>query len=231
MEMTLLLVPSARHAFGQSRLTLLDVLPLLRGNCLPPDRTELAHRDGSGWLTVVSAACSHREALESVGSCSVSRAVCPGSFDPITVGHLDVISRAADLYEEVVIAVGSNQSKNALFAPAERVAMIEEACRDWPSVRVTPFSGLLVEFCREHQIAVIVKGLRTGADFDYELAMAQMNRRLTGVDTAFLPTAPDLSYVSSSLVREVASLGGDVTPFVTPGVLAKISQRLAERRR
>lgn len=161
----------------------------------------------------------------------MSRAVCPGSFDPVTVGHLDVISRAVRLYDEVVVAVGSNQSKNALFAPAERVAMLQDACRDWPSVRVTPFSGLLVDFCRAHGIAVIVKGLRTGADFDYELAMAQMNRRLTGVDTAFLPTAPDLSYVSSSLVREVASLGGDVTPFVTPIVLQRIRERLAARER
>ena len=159
----------------------------------------------------------------------MSRAVCPGSFDPVTVGHLDVFARAAALYDEVVVAVGSNQSKNALFAPSERVAMVEDACRDWPSVRATPFSGLLVDFCRENGIAVIVKGLRTGADFDYELAMAQMNRRLSGVDTAFLPTAPDLAYVSSSLVREVASLGGDVTPFVTPSVLGRIRDRLAER--
>lgn len=159
----------------------------------------------------------------------MSRAVCPGSFDPVTVGHLDVIGRAVHLYDEVVVAVGSNVSKNALFAPAERVAMLEEACADWPSVHVTVFSGLLVDFCAAHDIAVIVKGLRSGGDYDYELAMAQMNRRLTGVDTAFLPTAPQLSYVSSSLVREVASLGGDVSPFVTPGVLERIAQRLRER--
>jgi pantetheine-phosphate adenylyltransferase len=131
----------------------------------------------------------------------VSRAVCPGSFDPVTVGHLDVIARATELYDGVVVAVGSNISKSALFAPDERVALID----------------------------VIVKGLRSGADYDYELAMAQMNRRLTGVDTAFLPTAPELAFVSSSLVREVASLGGDVTPFVTPAVLTQISRRLAER--
>lgn len=159
----------------------------------------------------------------------VSRAVCPGSFDPVTVGHLDVFARVVDLYDHVVIAVGSNMSKSALFTPAERVAMIEEACVDWPSVHVTLFSGLLVDFCSAHDVDVIVKGLRSGADFDYELAMAQMNRRLTGVDTAFLPTAPDLAYVSSSLVREVASLGGDVAPFVTPLVLARITARLRER--
>jgi pantetheine-phosphate adenylyltransferase len=159
----------------------------------------------------------------------VSRAVCPGSFDPVTVGHLDIFSRAARLYDSVLIAVGSNMSKSALFTPAERAAMLEEACVDWPSVHVTLFSGLLVDFCADHDVDVIVKGLRSGADYDYELAMAQMNRKLTGVDTSFLPTAPDLAYVSSSLVREVASLGGDIAPFVTPGVLDRITERLAER--
>jgi pantetheine-phosphate adenylyltransferase len=157
--------------------------------------------------------------------------VCPGSFDPVTVGHLDVFARTVDLYDDVIVAVGSNMSKNALFTPAERVRMIEEACVEWPSVHVTLFSGLLVDFCRDRGVDVIVKGLRSGADYDYELGMAQMNRRLTGVDTAFLPTAPDLAYVSSSLVREVASLGGDISPFVTPGVLELITARLAERSR
>ena len=159
----------------------------------------------------------------------MSRAVCPGSFDPVTVGHLDIIGRAVELYDQVVVAVGSNMSKSALFTPAERVAMIEDACVEWPSVHVTLFSGLLVDFCRDHDIAVIVKGLRSGGDYDYELGMAQMNRKLTGVDTAFLPTAPHLSYVSSSLVREVAALGGDVSPFVTPEVLGRITERLRER--
>jgi pantetheine-phosphate adenylyltransferase len=159
----------------------------------------------------------------------VSRAVCPGSFDPVTLGHLDVIGRAAGLYDEVVVAVGSNISKSALFTPDERVVMLRESCSAWPAVEVTVFSGLLVDFCAAHDVDVIVKGLRSGADYDYELAMAQMNRRLSGVDTAFLPTAPELAFVSSSLVREVASLGGDVTPFVTPTVLDRIAARLAER--
>lgn len=159
----------------------------------------------------------------------MSRAVCPGSFDPVTIGHLDVFGRAAALFDSVVIAVGSNVSKTALFSPAERVVMLEEACVEWPSVHVTLFSGLLVDFCRDNDVEVIVKGLRSGGDYDYEVAMAQMNRRLTGVDTAFLPTAPELSFVSSSLVREVASLGGDVSPFVTTGVLTRIRERLAER--
>jgi pantetheine-phosphate adenylyltransferase len=159
----------------------------------------------------------------------VSRAVCPGSFDPVTLGHLDVIARSADLYDGVVVAVGSNMSKNALFTPEERAAMLQESCVEWPSVTVTLFSGLLVDFCAANAIDVIVKGLRSGADYDYELAMAQMNRKLTGVDTAFLPTSPELAYVSSSLVREVASLGGDVTPFVSEAVLARITDRVAER--
>lgn len=159
----------------------------------------------------------------------MSRAVCPGSFDPVTLGHLDIFARTASLYDSVVIAVGSNMSKRGLFTPSERVAMIEEACVEWPSVHVTLFSGLLVDFCRDQEIDVIVKGLRSGGDYDYELAMAHMNRKLTGVDTAFLPTVPHLSYVSSSLVREVASLGGDISPFVSPGVLDRITERLAER--
>jgi pantetheine-phosphate adenylyltransferase len=159
----------------------------------------------------------------------VSRAVCPGSFDPVTLGHLDVIGRAAGLYDEVVVAVGSNISKSALFTPDERVVMLRESCSAWPAVEVTVFSGLLVDFCAANAIDVIVKGLRSGADYDYELAMAQMNRKLTGVDTAFLPTSPELAYVSSSLVREVASLGGDVTPFVSEAVLARITDRVAER--
>ncbi|MDN5761183.1 MAG: pantetheine-phosphate adenylyltransferase [Microlunatus sp.] len=159
----------------------------------------------------------------------MTRAVCPGSFDPVTVGHLDVIARAVDLYDEVVVAVGSNVSKRALFLPQERIVMLREACAAWPSVSVTLFSGLLVDFCRQSGAEVIVKGLRSGADYDYEVQMAQMNRTLTGVDTAFMPTAPQLSYVSSSLVREVASLGGDVTPFVPGGVLDRIQRRVAEQ--
>lgn len=159
----------------------------------------------------------------------MSRAVCPGSFDPVTLGHLDVIGRAAELYDGVLVAVGSNISKRALFTPDERVAMLQESCVEWPSVTVTLFSGLLVDFCTAHDVDVIVKGLRSGADYDHELAMAQMNRRLAGVDTAFLPTAPELSFVSSSLVREVASLGGDVSAFVTPAVADKMSTRLGER--
>jgi pantetheine-phosphate adenylyltransferase len=158
------------------------------------------------------------------------RAVCPGSFDPVTRGHLDVIGRAAGLFDEVVVAVGLNRSKNALFAPDERVAMLTEACAEWPDVSVQLFEGLLVDFCSEHDIPAIVKGLRSASDFDYELRMAQMNFRLTGVDTVFVPTAPEWAYVSSSLVREVALLGGDVTGFLPPGISDRILERVQQRR-
>jgi pantetheine-phosphate adenylyltransferase len=157
------------------------------------------------------------------------RAVCPGSYDPVTLGHLDVITRAAALVEEVVVAVGDNMSKRSWFTPAERVDLLRATCAHLPGVTVTLFGGLLVDFCRAQKIAVIVKGLRSGVDVDYETPMAQMNRALSGVDTVFVPTAPQWSFLSSSLVREVAGLGGDVTPFLTPLVAQRVRARAAER--
>jgi pantetheine-phosphate adenylyltransferase len=159
----------------------------------------------------------------------MTRAVCPGSFDPVTRGHLDVIERTAAIVDEVVVAVGANQSKTAFFTPNERVEMLREACRGWPGVTATLFSGLLVDFCTAHDITVISKGLRS-ADFDYELQMAQMNSSLTGVDTMFLPTSAQWAYVSSSLVREVATLGGDVAPFLPERVAELTRKRVQERR-
>jgi pantetheine-phosphate adenylyltransferase len=161
----------------------------------------------------------------------MTRAVCPGSFDPVTRGHLDVIGRAAALVEEVVVAVGANISKRAWFGPEERVAMLEEACAGWANVRIALFAGLLVDFCRAEGIGTVVKGLRSAADFDYELPMAQMNAHLSGVDTIFLPSAPGWTFVSSSLVREVAGLGGDVTAFLTPAVAERVQARRLERGR
>jgi pantetheine-phosphate adenylyltransferase len=160
----------------------------------------------------------------------MSRAVCPGSFDPVTKGHLDVIERTTRLFDEVVVAVGHNMAKNALFTPEERHAMLEEVCAHLPSVTVTLFRGLLVELCAVRGIDVIVKGLRLAADFDYELQMAQMNRHLGGVDTVFVPTAPQWSYLSSSLVREVAGLDGDVAAFLPPVVAEWTRRRVAERK-
>jgi pantetheine-phosphate adenylyltransferase len=159
----------------------------------------------------------------------VSRIVCPGSFDPVTLGHLDVIGRAAALVDEVVVAVGANMSKRAWFTPDERVAMLREACADWPNVTVALFDGLLVDFCRAQGVGSIAKGLRSAADFDYELPMAQMNARLSGVDTLFLPTSPRWSFVSSSLVREVAGLGGDVEELLPPAVAEQVRRRARER--
>ncbi len=159
----------------------------------------------------------------------MTRAVCPGSFDPVTRGHLDVIERTAAVVDEVVVAVGANMAKTGFFTPDERVEMLRAACADWPGVSVTLFSGLLVDFCTEHDISVISKGLRSG-DFDYELQMAQMNRSLTGVDTLFLPTSPQWSFVSSSLVREVALLGGDVDAFLPPEVARLTRERVEQRR-
>ena len=155
------------------------------------------------------------------------RAVCPGSFDPPTLGHLDIVARATALFDEVVVAVGVNASKRRLFSPEERIAMLEQLCADLGNVRVEGFSGLLTEYCREQDAQAVVKGLRAGADFDYELQMAQMNFHLTGVETVFLPTSPQHSFVSSTLVKEVASLGGDVSALVPADVLPLLEERLA----
>jgi pantetheine-phosphate adenylyltransferase len=159
----------------------------------------------------------------------VRRAVCPGSFDPVTNGHIDIVGRAATLFDEVVVAVGVNQSKNRLFSADERIEMLREVCADLPNVRVSGFSGLIVDFCREIDAQAIVKGLRGGNDYEYELPMAQMNSHLTGVETVFVATTAALGYVSSSLVKEVASLGGDVSALVPPAVHARLEARLADR--
>jgi pantetheine-phosphate adenylyltransferase len=132
------------------------------------------------------------------------------------------------MVDYVIVAVGTNVSKNALFTPDERVEMLTEECAHWNNVEVTLFRGLLVDFCAANDIDVISKGLRA-TDFGYELQMAQMNRQLTGVDTLFLPTAPEWAYVSSSLVREVATLGGDVTRFLPPKIAARTMARVASR--
>jgi pantetheine-phosphate adenylyltransferase len=161
---------------------------------------------------------------------AMTRVVCPGSFDPPTFGHLDVIGRAARLFDEVIVAVGRNVAKNAVFTPQERVEMLTEACAEWPQVRVSLFDGLLVDFCTAQGATAIVKGVRTGADYDYELPMAQMNTHLSGVGTVFLPTAPQWSFVSSSLIREVAGLGGDVGAFLPESIAAATVRRVAERK-
>jgi pantetheine-phosphate adenylyltransferase len=157
------------------------------------------------------------------------RAACPGSFDPVTNGHLDIIGRAAGLFDELVVAVGVNSSKRRLFTAEERLDMLVEASREHANVTVAGFDGLLTDFCREQGVGTIVKGVRAIGDVDYELQMAQMNSRLSGVETVFLPTAPAYSFVASSLVKEVASFGGDVSGLVPPFVLERLTARLAER--
>jgi pantetheine-phosphate adenylyltransferase len=159
----------------------------------------------------------------------VRRAACPGSFDPVTNGHIDIIGRAALLFDEVVVAVGVNASKNRLFSPDERMDMLREAVEPWPNVKVDGFSGLLTDFCQERDISVLVKGLRAVSDFDYELQMAQMNSSLAPVETVFVPTSPEYSFLASSLVKEVATFGGDVSGLVPPHVLARLTERLGSR--
>ena len=160
----------------------------------------------------------------------IRRAACPGSFDPVTNGHLDIIGRVAELYDEVVVAVLVNRSKSSLFTVEERMAMLTEVTAGYGNVRVDFFHGLLVDYCRRMEIPVIVKGLRAISDFDYELQMAQMNRGLAGVDTLFMPTNPEYSFLASSLVKEIATYGGDVSRLVPPLVLDRLTARLAERR-
>jgi len=156
----------------------------------------------------------------------VHKAVCPGSFDPVTNGHLDVFARASALADEVVVAVLVNQRKSSLFTVDERIELLREVLRPYPNVVVDSFAGLLVDYCRDRGIKAIVKGLRAVSDFDYELQMAQMNYRLAGVETLFVSTNPLYSYLSSSLVKEVAAYGGDVQGLVPPLVLERMRERL-----
>ena len=155
------------------------------------------------------------------------RAVCPGSFDPVTNGHLDIIGRASAIYDEVVVAVLINKSKKSLFTVEERQEMLTEAVAPFGNVVIDSFHGLLVDWCREHDVPVIVKGLRAVSDFDYELQMAQMNHGLAGVETMFMTTNPLYSFLSSSLTKEVATYGGDVSRLVPPVVVERLRERLA----
>jgi pantetheine-phosphate adenylyltransferase len=158
----------------------------------------------------------------------VTRVVCPGSFDPATNGHLDIISRAAGLHDEVIVAVLVNITKRSLFSVDERVDMLTEITKGYGNVRVERFHGLLVDFCAANGITAVVKGLRAVSDFEYEMQMAQMNYRLAKVETLFMTTNPLYSFLSSSLVKEIAKYGGDVSGLVPESVLGKLQARLAE---
>ena len=153
-------------------------------------------------------------------------ALCPGTFDPVTNGHIDVVERAARLFDQVVVAVIDNPNKEPMFTAEERVGMLKEALGGLSNVEVASFGGLLVDYARQRGIGIIVKGLRAVSDFDYELQMAQMNRHLSGVETCFVPTNPQWSYLSSSLVKEVAQLGGDVSALVPSHVLPLLQEKL-----
>jgi pantetheine-phosphate adenylyltransferase len=157
------------------------------------------------------------------------RAICPGSFDPVTNGHLDIIDRAAVLYDELIVAVFINRKKTSMFTGDERREMLTETLSDRPNVRVDLFEGLVVDYCRTNDIPVIVKGLRAISDFDYELQMAQMNRGLAGVETLFMPTNPEYSFLASSLIKEVANWGGEVSNLVPPLVHKRLLERAASR--
>lgn len=157
------------------------------------------------------------------------RAVCPGSFDPVTLGHLDIVARAAALFDEVIVAIGTNPSKSKLFSPDERIEMFTEAAAGLANVRIEGFAGLLTDFCSLQDAGALIKGVRGASDYEYELPMALMNRHLSGMETVFLPARPEFTHVSSSLVKEVASLGGDVSAFLTEPVAERLAARLAER--
>jgi pantetheine-phosphate adenylyltransferase len=156
----------------------------------------------------------------------VRRVVCPGSFDPVTNGHLDIIRRAATLNDEVHVVVGANRAKHGMFTVEERVAMLEEVTSDLPNVSVATFRGLLVEYCKAHGVSAIVKGLRAVSDFEYEMEMAQMNYRLAEVETLFLTANPLYSFLRSSLVREIAAYGGNVAPLVPSPVDKQLRAKL-----
>jgi pantetheine-phosphate adenylyltransferase len=153
-------------------------------------------------------------------------ALCPGTFDPVTNGHLDIIERAAQRFEALVVGVLDNPAKQPMFSAEERVGLLKEATVGVANVEVTAFSGLLVEYATRRGIGVIVKGLRAVTDFEYEIQMAQMNHRLAGVETMFMTTSPQWSFLSSSLIKEVARLGGDVSGLVPPAVAERLAERL-----
>ena len=158
----------------------------------------------------------------------MKRAVCPGSFDPITYGHLDIIERASAHFDQVVVAVLENRTKASLFTVAERIEMIRETTSKFPNVIVDSWSGLLVDYCKANSVQAIVKGLRAVTDFDYELQMAQVNLQ-SGIETMFMATAPAHSFLSSSLVKELAHYGGDVSSMVPKNVNAALKVQVARK--
>lgn len=159
------------------------------------------------------------------------RAIYPGSFDPVTLGHLDIIKRSAEKVDELIVGILNNHSKNPLFSVEERVEMISALTKDYPNVKVEAFSGLMVEFVKEKEANVIIRGLRAISDFEYELQMAHANRKLyPGADTMFLTTSLEYAYLSSTTVKEVAFFDGDISGFVPPEIIDQVYQKVAENK-
>lgn len=159
----------------------------------------------------------------------MSNAVYPGSFDPVTKGHLDIIRRAAKMFDRLTVSVLNNSDKSPLFSADERVNMLRVICRDIPNVEIDSFSGLTADYAKQTGTDVIIRGLRAVTDFEYELQMAQTNRKiLPSLDTVFLTTSLEYAYLSSSIVREVASYGGDISEFVTPEVAEAVYKKLGK---
>jgi pantetheine-phosphate adenylyltransferase len=154
-------------------------------------------------------------------------ALCPGTFDPVTNGHLDIIERAAERFDAVIVGVLDNPAKQPLFGVEERVEMLKDVTAGFGNVEVDPFSGLLVEYATRKGAGVVVKGLRAVTDFEFEIQMAQMNHQLTGLETLFMPTSPSWSFLSSSLVKEVARFGGDVSGLVPKIVNERLTEALS----
>lgn len=161
----------------------------------------------------------------------MTRAIYPGSFDPVTNGHIDVIKRAAKLFDELYVGVLINSAKNPLFSIEERVSMLREVLNDCPNVIIVSFDGLLVDYCKDHQISTIVRGLRAITDFDYELQIAQTNRVMAPeVDTIFLATSLSYSYLSSSIVKEIAFYDGDISQTVPPLIASYVKKKFEEKK-
>lgn len=157
------------------------------------------------------------------------KAIYPGSFDPVTYGHIDVLERASLLFDELIVAVAVNQSKNPLFAIEERVALLKEVSQKYPNIRVVRFDGLLVDLVRQEKAVAVVRGLRAVSDFEFEFQMALMNRKLeASFETIFLTPKEDYTYLSSRIVKEVARLGGDVSSFVPPNAQAALRSRFGK---